>query len=59
LKTGRPTADKKDKRFEMRLSERTYSILEECAEKLGLSKAEVILKGIGLVAAETVGVKDK
>ena len=51
-KMGRPTLDKRDKRFELRLSEETYSTLEECAKKLSITKAEVIHKGIALVEAE-------
>lgn len=46
---GRPTQDKKDKRFEIRLSQDTYNTLEECAEKLNITKAQVIHKGIELV----------
>ena len=46
---GRPTQAKKDKRFEIRLTSETYSTLEECAERLNLSKAQVIHKGIELV----------
>ena len=49
---GRPTNDKKDKRFEIRLSSKTYDILTECAEKLSISKAQVIHKGIELVKSE-------
>lgn len=46
---GRPTQAKKDKRFEIRLTSETYSTLEECAERLNLSKAQVLHKGIELV----------
>lgn len=49
---GRPTNDKKDKRFEIRLSSKTYDTLTECSEKLNISKAEVIHKGIDLVNSE-------
>ena len=49
---GRPTTDKRDKRFEIRLSETTTKILEECSEKLNISKAEVVHKGILLVEKE-------
>lgn len=49
---GRPTQDKRDKRFEIRLSDATAQVLEECSEKLKISKAEVIHKGIGLVKKE-------
>lgn len=48
-KIGRPTLEKKDKRFEIRLTSDTYLTLEECAYKLGVSKAEVIHKGIDMV----------
>lgn len=49
---GRPTNDKKDKRFEIRLSSKTYDTLTECSGKLNISKAEVIHKGIDLVKSE-------
>ena len=49
---GRPTQDKRDKRFEIRLSEETYKTLDECSERLKISKAEVIHKGIALVKKE-------
>ena len=49
---GRPTQDKKDKRFEIRLSQDTYNTLEECSEVLNITKAQVIHKGIELVKAE-------
>lgn len=49
---GRPTQDKRDKRFEIRLSQDTYNTLEECAEVLNITKAQVIHKGIELVKSE-------
>ena len=49
---GRPTQDKRDKRFEIRLSSDTYKTLEECSEKLNITKAEVIHKGIAMVKSE-------
>lgn len=49
---GRPTLDKRGKRFEIRLSESTYKVLEECSERLKITKAEVIHKGISMVKAE-------
>lgn len=48
-KRGRPTNELKNKRFEIRLSEKTYNILEECSNSLNISKSEVIHKGIELV----------
>lgn len=49
---GRPTQDKRDKRFELRLSEDTYKTLEECSEQLKITKAEVVHKGIAMVKAD-------
>ncbi|MDE5765331.1 MAG: ribbon-helix-helix domain-containing protein [Ruminococcus sp.] len=49
---GRPTQDKRDKRFEIRLSANTYETLEECSERLKITKAEVIHKGIAMVKAD-------
>lgn len=49
---SRPTKDKKDRRFEIRLSDTTAKILEECSDKLKISKAKVIHKGIELVKRE-------
>lgn len=49
---GRPTQDKRDKRFEIRLSEDTYNTLEECSEILNITKAEVVHKGIAMVKAD-------
>lgn len=49
---GRPTQEKRDRRFEIRLSDRTYKKLEECSKELHITKAEVIHKGIELVEKE-------
>ena len=49
---GRPTQDKKDKRFEIRLSQDTYDKLEDCSNRLKVTKSEIIHKGIELVKAE-------
>ena len=49
---GRPTQNKRDKRFEIRLSAETYNTLEECSKNLNVTKAEVVHKGIALVKAE-------
>ena len=49
---GRPTQDKRDKRFEIRLSEDTYKTLEECSEYLKITKAEVVHKGIAMLKAD-------
>ena len=55
---GRPTQDKRGKRFEIRLSTQTYNTLEECSEKLGITKAEVVHKGIELVKSDIDTMKE-
>lgn len=49
---GRPTQDKRDKRFTIRLSSNTYEMLENCSKELNISKADVVHRGIELVAKE-------
>lgn len=36
----------------MRLAPNELALMQECADKLGVSKAQVILKGVQLVKAE-------
>ena len=49
----RPKSDhSKQLRFEMRMGEETAEKLYFCAEKLGISRAAVIEKGLDLVKAE-------
>lgn len=45
-RTGRPTDDKKEMRLQFRLSEGDVKKLEYTVEVLGLTKAEVIRRGI-------------
>ena len=51
-RTGRPTANKKTKRLEIRLTPNEAQDLEECAERLQISKTEVLNKGVKLVKAD-------
>lgn len=51
-RTGRPTSNKKTERIEVRLTLDEAQLLRECAEALGVSKTEVINKGVRLVKAE-------
>lgn len=51
-RTGRPTSNKKTERFEIRLTPQEAQDLQSCADKLNVSKAEVINKGVQLVKAE-------
>ncbi|MCI8552888.1 MAG: CopG family transcriptional regulator [Lawsonibacter sp.] len=49
----RPKSDSsKQLRFEMRMGAETAEKLYDCAEKLGISRAAVIEKGIDLVKEE-------
>ncbi len=51
-RTGRPTSNKKTERLEIRLAPNEAKLLEECAEKMGTSKTDIIMKGIRLVKEE-------
>lgn len=51
-RTGRPTANKKTIRLEIRLTPDEAEVLQKCAEILGMSKTAVINKGIALVKAD-------
>lgn len=49
-KTGRPKSENPQNiRFEIRINSQTNADLQECAEKLNISRAEVVKKGISLV----------
>ena len=51
-KTGRPTSNKKTERFEVRMTPDEAQLLQECAERLEVSRTDVINKGVRLVKAE-------
>ncbi len=51
-RTGRPTSNKKTERLEIRLTPEEAHDLQECADRLAISKTEVINKGVQLVKAE-------
>lgn len=51
-RTGRPTSNKKTERLEIRLTPEEAQDLQECADRLEVSKTEVINKGVQLVKAE-------
>lgn len=48
-RTGRPTDDPKRGSLHMRLSETDLAKLEYCARETGLTRAEIVRKGIDLV----------
>lgn len=49
---GRPTTNKKTERLEIRLAPNELALMQECADKLKISKTDVINKGVKLVKAE-------
>ena len=51
-RTGRPTSNKKTERLEIRLTPEEAHDLQECADRLEISKTEVINKGVQMVKAE-------
>ena len=52
-RTGRPPSENpKSDRITVRLDEYQQSALEECAEKFGTSKADVICRGLALMEVE-------
>nr|DAV12969.1 MAG TPA: hypothetical protein [Caudoviricetes sp.] len=46
---GRPTTNPKELNTRIRLSHEDVDMLESCSKKLGVTKAEVIRKGIKMV----------
>ena len=48
-RAGRPTDNPKKTRFEVRLSDDDIAKLEYCYQQTGLSKAEILRKGLELV----------
>ncbi len=51
-RTGRPTDNPKNIRLEIRIAQDTAKTLQECADQLQTSRAEVIVKGVNLVKSE-------
>ena len=50
-RTGRPTSNKKTERLEIRLTQDERALLQECADRMGVTKTEVIVEGVRLVKA--------
>lgn len=48
-KTGRPTSDPKKHETRIRMSDEDVRMLEECCKITGMTKADVIRKGIRAV----------
>ena len=51
-RTGRPTDNPKKTRIELRLSDNDIEKLEYCYRETGLSKSEILRKGLDLVYKE-------
>ena len=51
-KTGRPTDDKKGHRESFRLSDRDMEKINICMSETGMSKTDIVRKGIDLVYRE-------
>lgn len=51
-RTGRPTSNKKTERLEIRLAPNELALMQECADRLGITKTDVINRGVKLVKAE-------
>ena len=51
-RTGRPTKNKKTERFEVRMTPDEMIDLQYCADKLQISKTDVIRKGVQLIKAD-------
>lgn len=51
-RTGRPTSDPKNNQYRIRLSDKEVHMLEYCCEKTGLSKSDIVRRGIEKVYKE-------
>ncbi len=52
-RTGRPPSENpKNLRINLRISQKTADLLEECAEKMHTSRVQVVERGLELVKAE-------
>ena len=53
-KLGRPTDNPRTEKIGVRLSERELAMLNECAERLGTARANVIVMGVEKVHRELI-----
>lgn len=51
---GRPTENPRTEKIGVRLSERELAMLNECAERLGTTRANVIVMGVEKVHRELI-----
>lgn len=45
-KLGRPTDNPKDITMKLRFDKDTYQMLSECSEQMGVSRAEIVRRGV-------------
>lgn len=50
-----PISNPKDKRLQVRVDDKTITLLDECAKKMDTNRSEVVREGIELVS-EKIGV---
>ena len=51
-KMGRPTTNPRTGQINVRLSERELALLNECAERMGTTRTDVIARGVEMVHRE-------
>ena len=51
-RTGRPTDEPKINQYRIRLSDREAEMLEACCKETGLSKSDIVRKGIEKIYRE-------
>lgn len=51
-RTGRPTKNPRNISLTLRISQEEADILQYCADKMGMKRIDVIVKGIRLVESE-------
>ena len=53
-RTGRPTSNKKTERLEIRLAPDELALMQECADRLGTTKTEVVIRGVKIRGVKLV-----
>lgn len=51
-RTGRPTSEPKNNQYRIRLSDREVEMLDVCCKETGLSKSDIVRKGIEKIYKE-------
>lgn len=56
-KMGRPTVNPRTNRIQIRIANDELNILNECSEKMKITRTDVIVKGIQMVKKELENIK--